>query len=702
MAALLVLGILGLGVSPEDLVIFTPALLCGLAMLALVKRIPKTNHRLILIATYLTIAATAVYGLAVSYRSPDQYTVTFIALMCLVTMTFVDKPRRLGIAVAIGSLLCVVMILTHKSASIRIPDLINVVAFTALASISGSFTVNRKIHGYVMDRLHEQDLERGKQQLSAKEAEAQQLLTAVKATHDMVVSVNLTKNTYRLIGEESFVTSGDDVEGSFDEVIGIHASKVVPGQRQLYIDTFSRQGLLNAYAQGKKEVYLEYQQCDDDGVPHWLGTHTMFTVDPHSPDVTEITISQNIDERVRRDEETKAILQAERDKAEQAQKTKTDFLFQMSHDIRTPMNAIIGFANFIKSSNDLDAIHNDYVLKLETAGQQLLMLINDALEMSRIESGKLAFRREVLDVRSIMTNVLAVMQLQAEEKGLSLTSSFAVEHPIVNCDQNHMSRVVMNLVSNAVKFTPPGGKVHLSLRELPQAPRDRTAFELQISDTGIGMSPEFMEKVFEPFEREQSSTVSGMQGTGLGLAIVKRIVEAAGDTITVQSTQGQGTTFTLHLTLRRPDDQALQQARNQAGDTPALDEMAKHFKGKRILLVEDNEFNLIIAQTLLEKAGFSVEAATDGSMAVNKIMRAPTVDYYDVVLMDIQMPVMDGYEATRAIRSLPDKRATTPILALTANAFDTDKENAARAGMNGHIAKPIDMAALYQALWKML
>ncbi len=701
-SCLIALGVFGIGVEKKDVPVFFGALLYAVGMLLLVGIKPGKTYMVTMIATYLSMGAVAFYGLLISYRDPEQYTVTFIAMMCIMSMTFVDKPVRIGIAHIAVTAICVGMICVHKSDAVRAADLINVISFSALSFVGGFVTVNMKVHGYVMDKLHEEDIERGRQRLNAIEIEALQLLTAVKATHDMVVSVNLTKNTYRLIGDESFVTQGDAIEGSFDEVIDIHASKVVAEHRQLYRDTFSRQGLLRAYAQGKKEVYLEYQQCDDNGVPHWLGTHTMFIEDHRSTDITEITISQNIDERVRKEGEIKAILEAERDKAEQARKAKTDFLFQMSHDIRTPMNAVIGFTNFIKSSDDLYTIHNNYAPKLETAGQQLLLLINDALEMSRIESGKLVFRRKVQDIRSIITNVMAVMQIQAEEKGVALTAEYSVTHPIVNCDQNHMSRVIMNLLSNAVKFTPTGGTVRVSLRELPKSPEGRTAFELKIADTGIGMSPEFLKKVFEPFEREQTSTTSGMQGTGLGLAIVKRIVDTAGDRISVESKQGEGTVFTLMLTLQRSEKTQTAGSQSEDGDMPPVEQMSGYFKGKRILLVEDNEFNLTIAQVLLENAGFTVETATDGRVAVSKVTNAPTPNYYDAILMDVQMPIMNGYEATQAIRALPDSRAKTVILAVTANAFDTDRDNAIAAGMNGHIAKPIDVAVLYRTMWNIL
>ncbi len=699
---LMIMSVLGLGIPTKDIPVYLVTLFCALLILLLVVKTPKENHRIIMVATHMLVSVAMIYGLVASYRSPEQYTASFIALTSVIFMTFVDKPIRLGIMNICGTLICVVMICIHKAEFIRMDDVVNVVSYSALALIGGFFTVKMKIHSYVMDKLHEQDIERGLQQLNAKEVEAAHLLTAVKASYEMVISVNLTKNTYKLIGNESFVTLGDDVEGNFDETINIHAGKVVEEHRQRYYDTFSRKALLAAYAEGKREVYLEYQQRDENDEPHWLGTHTMFISDTNSSDVTEITISQNIDERVRKEEENKAVLKAEKDKAERARKAKSDFLFQMSHDIRTPMNAILGFTNFIKSSDELDIIHNDYIPKLEIAGEQLLLLINDALEMSRIESGKLVFQQEVHDICAAIKNVMTVMQMQANEKGVELDAEFNVEHSLLNYDNNHMNRVIMNLLSNAVKFTHAGGKVKVSLFEQPGAPEGYAAFELKIADTGIGMSPEFLKKAFDPFERELTSTESGVQGTGLGLPIVKEIVEAAGDSISVESKQGEGTVFTLNITLLRAEESELPSVQADDGKTPSVEQMADYFKGKRILLVEDNEFNLIIAETILENAGFLVETSTDGHIAVNKIIGAPTPDYYDAVLMDVQMPIMNGYEATRKIRTLEDERAKIKIIAVTANAFDTDIDDAIAAGMDAHIAKPIDVAVLYKTLWNIL
>ncbi len=406
--------------------------------------------------------------------------------------------------------------------------------------------------------------------------------------------------------------------------------------------------------------------------------------------------------RLRINKKNMDLLVEARNKAEKAEKAKTEFLSQMSHDIRTPMNAIIGFTNFIKEENNIRVIKDDYVPKIEMASNHLLMLINDVLEMSRIDTGKLVFQRDIHDIRTIVESVVTVMRIQAEKKGLSLTCDISVSDPIVNCDQNYLSRVIMNLLSNAVKFTPVGGSVSISVCQQQIVQYGYNTYEIKVSDTGIGMAPEFVKRVFEPFERERTSTISGMQGTGLGMAIVKRIVDTAGDEISVESVQGKGTTFTLHVTLMKGNvgKEGVVTKQGGAERQHSLEELKEYFKGRRILLVEDNEFNSTIAYVVLENAGFLVETAENGQEAVHKVVNAPVPDYYDVILMDIQMPIMNGYEATRAIRTLEDDRAKVKIIAVTANAFETDKENAKEAGMDGHVSKPLDVDALYNVLFE--
>ncbi len=404
--------------------------------------------------------------------------------------------------------------------------------------------------------------------------------------------------------------------------------------------------------------------------------------------------------RSQSDKEHMKMLMAESEKAKKAEQAKTEFLSQMSHDIRTPMNAIIGFTNFIKEEEDIEKIKQDYIPKIELSSNHLLMLINDVLEMSKIETGKLVFNREIYDIYAIVENVLGVIRGQAEDKRLHLITEFDVTERVVKCDKNHLSRVIINLLSNAVKFTPEEGTISISVRQQPNAPKGYVTYEIQVSDNGIGMEPEFLERIFEPFERERTSTISGMQGTGLGMAIVKRIVDTAEDTITVESTPGEGSIFTLNTTLILADaePEEILDIDNELEKQYSPEQLKNQFEGKRILLVEDNEFNSTIATAILENAGFMVETAENGKIAVQKVMDAPSSEYYNLILMDIQMPIMNGYEATKQIRTLDDARSEVKIIAVTANAFEIDKENAKNAGMNGHVSKPLDIDNLYQVL----
>ncbi len=540
------------------------------------------------------------------------------------------------------------------------------------------------------------------EQLKTKEAEAVQLLAAINTTYDMVVSVNLTQNTYRLFEIESFVTNGDSITGVFDEVIDAHCQKVVPMHREQYYNTFSRQALLRAHAEGKKSVYLEYQQCDNDGVPHWLSTHTMFTSNPYSTDVTEITISQNIDERIDKEEKSKAALEKALHLAEQANRAKSSFLSSMSHDIRTPMNAVVGFTYLAMNEDDFSVVKNHYLPKIRTAGELLLMLINDILEMSRIESGKIELKEYPYDLSEISKDIIQVVDSLAQEKQIKLRTDCNVTDFHVYCDKLRIHQIITNLLSNAVKFTPAQGTVSVSLQQSTCAEEGYAAYTLRVSDTGIGMSQKFLKNLFEPFEREKTSTVTRLEGTGLGLSIVKKLVDIMDGTISVESQVDKGTTVIINLRFKLVPADVVQQLSMQSKPMTKIDinEMKSFFSGKRLLLVEDNELNLMIVETLLTEAGFIVDTAEDGTCAVDMVRNAPNDHYYDAVLMDIQMPLMDGYEATKIIRSFDDERRNVVIIALTANAFESDVIDAKNAGMNAHISKPVNVDELYDILYK--
>ena len=389
--------------------------------------------------------------------------------------------------------------------------------------------------------------------------------------------------------------------------------------------------------------------------------------------------------------------------AQAANKSKTSFLFNMSHDIRTPMNAIIGFANLAQNAKCSTEQMHSYLSKILVASQHLLSLINDILEMSRIESGKITLEPAPTSWNEMLQELQTIMQEQIESKKQSFTISIApLTHDYVMIDKLRMEQVLVNLVSNASKYTPERGGIRVELAQYPAAKPDCALYKISVIDNGMGMSEDFVKKIFSPFERANNSTVSKIQGTGLGMSITKSIVDLANGTIDVKSKLGEGTEIIVTVTLCLCTD-----AETAARNAKQLDKQQEQaeqpdFKGKRLLVVEDNKLNREITVTILEQTGIITEQAEDGSVAVKMVQEAAP-GYYDLILMDIQMPIMDGYEATKQIRALPDKRlAQLPIIAVSANAFEEDKKASLAAGMDGHIAKPINVPDLFALMQKLI
>lgn len=372
---------------------------------------------------------------------------------------------------------------------------------------------------------------------------------------------------------------------------------------------------------------------------------------------------------------------------------KTVFLSNMSHDIRTPMNAIIGFTNLAKQSVEDPEKTGEYLEKILTSSSHLLSLINDVLEMSRIESGKIELENSSFRLTELAEDLYAMVENLAEAKRQKLTMDTSrVADDCILCDRLRLNQVLLNIVSNAVKYTPEGGCIDVSILQTGKAENGRGSYEFHVKDNGIGMSPEFAAHVFEAFEREKTSTISRIQGTGLGMAITKRIVDLMDGTIDVITEEGKGTEFIVRAEF------GISQEIPEQKETTTETTDVTGFSGKRLLLVDDMDINREIAKTILEMNQFTVEEAKNGEEAVTMV-QASEPGYYDAVLMDIQMPVLNGYEAAKKIRQLENKAlADIPILAMTANAFEDDRKNAMEAGMNGHVAKPINVTDLLQAL----
>ena len=390
-------------------------------------------------------------------------------------------------------------------------------------------------------------------------------------------------------------------------------------------------------------------------------------------------------------EEYRQIIAKEKNTAEEANKAKTAFLFSMSHDIRTPMNAILGYEAMARKKSTDETV-NDYLQKIDVAGNQLLSLVNQVLEMSRIESGRIVLQEQRIDMDESEEMVRTIYAEQARAKGIHMTVELRnLTHKHAIGDSDRVSQIMNNLLGNAIKYTREGGSIFNYVEEEPCDKPGYAIYRMTVEDTGIGISEEFLPHIFEEFSREETSTVSHIQGTGLGMSIVKKLVDLMDGTIEVTSKLGEGSKFIVRIPLKIDTEHSEAPVAEAEGQDISLE-------GMKILLVEDNEMNREIAEEILSDAGAQIDTAEDGVIAVEKVANS-VPGQYDVVLMDVQMPRMDGYEATRRIRALEDPAlAGITIFAMTTNAFAEDRQNALEAGMNGHLTKPIDIPKLLSTL----
>lgn len=381
-------------------------------------------------------------------------------------------------------------------------------------------------------------------------------------------------------------------------------------------------------------------------------------------------------------------------RAEEGSRAKSSFLFAMSHDLRTPMNAIIGYAELMEAHWGEKEVTTNYLQKLKGASQFLLALIGNVLEIARIESGKETLNEAPWNLMKLEETLDILLDGEISRKQLTVNRNVNIRHANVYCDALKIREIIMNLLSNAVKYTAEGGKIVLDIEEKPSVQDDFMTLQIRVSDNGIGISKEYVPYIFDAFTRERSSSESGIIGTGLGLRIVKSFVDLMNGDISVKSEPGKGTCFTVEISCRKIPEEELQQQMEEQPENVSL-------AGRRLLLAEDNGLNAEIAMTILQDAEAEVELAADGKIAVDMLKDAP-VGYYDTVLMDIQMPNMNGYQATGVIRKLPDERAKIPIIAITANAFEEDRQAALAAGMDDYVAKPVEISELFRTIMKNL
>ena len=499
--------------------------------------------------------------------------------------------------------------------------------------------------------------------------------------------------SYREVGEngKQIADFCREYENQWCELLPAYADEIVTDESR---ENFLKQLSLDALCSNQDDFSMTYEFKKGDSILY----HEIRIAYVYKKDRSRVAVigTRNIDDLIKKERLQEAKLKEAYIVAEEANKAKTDFLNNMSHDIRTPMNVILGY-NALMKQYLTDPILVDYQNKIEQSGKLLLSIINNVLDMARIESGKMVVEERAEQIGLVVEELESVFESSAQEKNIVFTTSVDVDHTHVLWDGFKVREILMNLVGNAFKYTPDGGRIEIDVKELDCEKTGYVKIQTQVKDTGIGMSEDFIPTLFDSFSREYNTTIGKVSGTGLGMAIVKNLVDMMNGEICVQSKLGEGTCFTLTFEHRISDEDCIEL--NQELDV--LDEKSI-LQGKHVLLVEDNDLNAEIAMAILEQSGLVLDRVEDGLACINRLSEVDS-DLYDLILMDIQMPNMNGYEATRRIRQFKNsKKAGIPILAMTANAFEEDKKMAMDAGMNGHVSKPIDVNVLERQILNIL
>ena len=540
--------------------------------------------------------------------------------------------------------------------------------------------------------IYGMDITEEKKELLAYEKHMKEQFDIVNALSRDYLNIFLVDgdtDTAKILKLDGYVTTGlvnnPDIIYPYQATCEQYISeRVHPDDQKMMHEMMKLERVLQELA-GKKEYVSSYKTLVDGEVHYYQFKYMRLENTKHI-----IAGFQNIDALITREKEVQKKLELALKAEEQSNQAKRVFMNSMSHDIRTPLNAIVGYTTLALSHIEEKEAVKKYLSRITTAGSHLIALVNDVLEMNQIESGNIQMDDLPVYIPDVIEELQTIMQTSVSEKKLHFAvDTEEVVHKKILTDKLRLNQVLLNILGNSVKFTKPGGSISFKVKEMGNAPEGYAGYCFEIKDTGIGMSREFRKHIFETFTREQTATVSGIQGSGLGMAIAKNIVDLLGGTIRVKSEVDKGTETTVYLQFKLCDT---------VEENKEDDESIPDFRGKKILLVEDNELNREIAVEILQEAGFSMETAEDGVAAVEK-MRHAAAGTYDLVLMDVQMPKMDGYEATREIRKLSDpEKASIPIIAMTANAFAEDRQKAFEAGMDGYLAKPIDISKMLEML----
>lgn len=524
-----------------------------------------------------------------------------------------------------------------------------------------------------------------------------EIIEGLDKVYFSVLVVDLDKDgvfSYRESGENGKIISDfcRKCDNRWSKIIPLYAKTLVSDNPN---GEFEKQLGLEALRSREEDYSVMYEFQTETGINYYQ----VRVAYGQKKDGTRMAVvgTRNIDSLIKKERMQEEKLKKAYADAENANKAKTEFLNNMSHDIRTPMNVILGYNQLMKPLLT-EPKQLDYQKKIEQSGKLLLSIINHVLDMARIESGKMEVDENYERVGEIVDEIISTFSSEAEERGIHLSGSMQITPRNILCDGTKIREIYVNLVSNAIKYTPRGGNVTITVEELPCEKEGYIKVKTEIKDTGIGMSEEYLPTLFEPFTREHNTTTGKVGGTGLGMPIVKKMVELMGGSIEVESEPGKGTVFTVTLMHKIADEKYY----SRKPETAEKSDIGESLRGKHILLAEDNDLNAEITMTVLEETGLVIERVEDGIQCVNKVEQMSS-GTYDLILMDIQMPNMDGYKATKCIRRLDDKKkAEIPIIAMTANAFAEDRKKAFDAGMNGHIVKPIDIEKMEKAILSVL
>lgn len=539
--------------------------------------------------------------------------------------------------------------------------------------------------------------------------ERQMLITAVTESYSIIASLNITRDELQFISLRELFADSVSRAGTYNELYGRIAERIEPKYEDEFRQRFAPDKVELSFTKGRNRIWTDIRIRLDDGIYHWLSIQIINVRNRNnSKDINAVLLARISDEQKIEEANQKRNLQDALSAAKLANEAKSRFLSNMSHDIRTPLNSIIGMTDILKAHPDDMKQVEEGLDKISISGRHLLELINDILDMSRIESGKMSLQEARFNIRAMMSELIELVRPQALGSGITFISDIvSIEHDNVIGDELRIKQVYLNILSNAVKYTWAGGSITITLKEGSDVKNGRRhSYIFVCSDNGIGMSREFQKHIFDSFERADDNAIGNVTGTGLGMAIAKNLVNLMGGTIDVDSRLGKGSVFTVTIPLEVCDVSADDKAADEAAATvapsgghAAAGEESGAKRG-RVLLVEDNDLNRDIAAILIGEMGVDVETAPNGREAVAKVAGAEE-GYYDVILMDIKMPVMNGYDAAKNIRALErDDVKKLPIIAMTANAFSEDVHKALKAGMNAHLSKPIEVVKLKRMLGK--